>query len=153
MTPAPPVPVLQSPASQAPATPPPIAPQAPATPAPVVEELFAAARAGDTARVTAALDKGADVNARTRYGATALMFAADKGHVEIMKLLLARGADVNAQDSFYKMRAIDMATMNNHGGAVTLLLEKGSKGAPGVLSQAIQRGDAALVATALTSPS
>jgi len=141
MTPAPPVPVPQSPA-----------PQAPATPAPIVEELFAAARAGDAARVTAALDKGADVNARTRYGATALMFAADKGHVEIMKLLLARGADVNAQDSFYKMRAIDMATMNNHGGAVTLLLEKGSKGAPAVLSQAIQRGDAALVATALTSP-
>ena len=87
MAPAPPVAVLPSPASQAPATSPPtapqaaaapapIVPQAAAAPAPIVEELFAATRAGDAARVTAALDKGADVNARTRYGATALMFAA-----------------------------------------------------------------------------
>ena len=53
----------------------------------IIEELWAAARAGDPARVTAALDKGADVNAKTRYGATALTFAADKGHIEVVKLL------------------------------------------------------------------
>ena len=72
--------------------------QAPAgqqTASPIAEELWAATRAGDAARVTAALDKGADVNAKTRYGATALTFAADRGHVEIVKLLIARGADVN----------------------------------------------------------
>ena len=79
--------------------------------------------------VTAALDKGADVNAKTRYGATALSFAADQGHLEVVKLLLARGADVNAQDTFYQMRAVDMAMMNNHAAVVTLLLERGSKGA------------------------
>src|SRR5690606_14863879 len=105
----------------------------------------------DIARVTAALDKGAGVNATTRYGATALMYASDKGHVEIIELLLARGADVNAQDTFYRMRAIDMATMNNHSGAAMLLLKRGSKGAAGVLPQAIQRGDAALVTAALES--
>jgi outer membrane protein assembly factor BamB len=129
--------------------------QAPApvlAPVPIAEELWAAARAGDTARVTAALDKGADVNVKTRYGATALTFAADKGHIEVVKLLIARGADVNVQDTFYQMRAIDMAMMNNHPGVVTLLLERGSKGAPGVLAQAIQRGNVALVAAALESP-
>ena len=63
--------------------------QQPAAPVPasINEELWAAARAGDTAKVTAALDKGADVNAKTRYGATALTFAADKGHLEVVKLL------------------------------------------------------------------
>ena len=81
-----------------------------------------------------------------------MTFAADKGHVEVVKLLIARGADVNAQDTFYQMRAIDMAMMNNHSAVVALLLERGSKGAPGVLPQAIQRGDAALVAIALASP-
>ena len=109
--------------------------QAPATqqssPTPLAEELWAATRAGDVARVTAALDKGADVNAKTRYGATALTFAADRGHLELVKLLIARGADVNAQDTFYQMRAIDMAMMNNHPAVVTLLLERGSQGRAG----------------------
>ena len=127
-------------------------PTTPQPPSPIAEELWAAARAGDASRVTAALDKGADVNAKTRYGATALTYAADKGHVDIVKLLIARGADINAQDTFYQMRAVDMAMMNNHPAVVTLLLERGSKGAPGLLPQAIQRGNAALVAVALASP-
>ncbi len=92
------------------------------------------------------------MNAKTRYGATALTFAADKGHLEVVKLLIARGADVNAQDTFYQMRAVDMAMMNNQAAVVTLLLERGSKGAPGVLQQAIQRGNVALVTVALASP-
>jgi outer membrane protein assembly factor BamB len=117
----------------------------------LAEELWAAARAGDAARVAAALDKGIDVNVRTRYGATALTFAADKGHVELVKLLIARSADINLQDTFYRMRAIDMAMMNNHPEVVRLLLQLGSQGAPGVLPQAIQRGNVALVAAALES--
>jgi len=130
----------------------PVQAEAPKAPTAVVEELWAAARAGDVSRVTAALDKGAEINAKTRYGATALTYAADKGHIDVVKLLIARGADINAQDSFYKMRAIDMAMMNDHPAVVGLLLERGSKGAPGVLPQAIQRGNVALVAIALESP-
>src|SRR5262245_3529170 len=127
-------------------------PSAQKAPTPIVEELWDAARAGDALRVTAALEKGADVNAKTRYGATALTFAADKGHVEIVKLLISRGADVNTQDTFYQMRAIDMAMMNDHPAVVTLLLERGSKGVASVLSMAIQRGNLALVNAALASP-
>ena len=48
------------------------------------EEFFAAARKGDAAAVKALLDAGVDVNAKTRYGATALSYACDKGHVEVV---------------------------------------------------------------------
>jgi hypothetical protein len=72
------------------------------------ESLWDAARAGDTARIIAALDQGADINARARYDVTALFFAAGSGRLEAVKLLIARGADVNAQDSFYRGTAADM---------------------------------------------
>lgn len=123
----------------------------PQSPAAANEELWEAARSGDLARVTKALENGADVHAKTRYGATALTFAADRGHVQIVKLLLDRGADVNAQDTFYKMRAIDIASMNKHTEVVRLLLERGSKGAGNVLAAAVQQGNAALVKAALAS--
>ena len=117
----------------------------------VNEELLEAARAGDVARVTKALERGADIHTRTRYGATALIFAADRGHVHVVKLLLDRGADVNATDSFYKMRALDIASMNQHAEVVQLLLARGSSGAGNVLAGAVQQGNADLVKAALAS--
>jgi outer membrane protein assembly factor BamB len=115
------------------------------------EELWNAARAGDVARVAKALDNGAEINSGNRYKATALFFAADKGHVEVIKLLLERGADVNALDSFYKFRPLMMALMNNHTPAAALLLERGSEGAVDALMMGIQRKNVPLVTAALGS--
>src|SRR5688572_14439721 len=78
------------------------------------ESLWEAARAGDTARITAALSQGADVNAKSRYDVTPLIFAAGNGRLDAVKLLLSRGADVNAQDTFYRARAADMAMVNGY---------------------------------------
>mgnify|MGYP006201960391 CR=1 FL=1 len=125
------------------------APQA--QPSPVVEELWNAARDGDAARVTKALDAGADVNAGNRYKATALFFAADKGHTNVIKLLLDRGADVNAQDTFYKFRPLGLALMNGHLDAALLLLQRGGLGAMQALSTGIQRKHTGLVDAALAS--
>jgi outer membrane protein assembly factor BamB len=126
-------------------------PAATRDPAPLTEELWDAARAGDEARVTAALEKGADVNARNRYGASALTFAADKGHARIVRLLLDRGADLHAQDTFYKMRPLDMAIMNGHAAVAVLLLERGSPGAGAALMAGIRREDLTLIQAALAS--
>ena len=53
------------------------------------ESLFEAARAGDTARIAAALNRGANVNAKSRYEVTALILAAGNGRLDAAKLLVA----------------------------------------------------------------
>lgn len=56
--------------------------------------IHEAAKKGDVAALTAALESGADVN-ENNGGATPLVFAAVRGHAEAAKLLIARGAEVN----------------------------------------------------------
>jgi outer membrane protein assembly factor BamB len=113
------------------------------------EALWDAARAGDTARVAALLDKGADVNAKARYGATALFFAADKGRLETVKLLVARGAEINIEDAFYRFKPIDLALQNGHADVGIFLLEKGAKGGGFALISGVRSNNAALVQAAL----
>jgi hypothetical protein len=121
-------------------------------PAPAsAEALFDAARRGDRARVAQLLDAGVDVNAKARYDVTALVFAADKGHMDVVRLLVERGADVNVQDTFYKSRAIDMALANDHFDVARYLLEKGSLGAGRALSFGIRQKQAELVRAAVAA--
>jgi len=113
------------------------------------EEFFAAARKGDTAAVKAFLDKGVDVNAKTRYGATALSYACDKGHVEVVKLLIDRGADLNVKDTFYGEVPIGWALSRDHAEIVRLLLDKGASGTERVLMSGVQDGNLEIVKIAL----
>jgi ankyrin repeat protein len=113
------------------------------------DQLFEAVRKGDAAAVTAALDKGADVNAKFRYGTTALFKAAERGHTEVAKILLDRGADVKIKDSFYGATAMTWALDNNHFGVVKLLLEKGGGDVDEVLIQGTRGNNAELVKVAL----
>jgi ankyrin repeat protein len=45
------------------------------------------------------VDQGADVNARDRYGRTALYLAAENGQLSIVQYLVDQGTDVNAIDA------------------------------------------------------
>src|SRR6187402_312646 len=58
-------------------------------------ELLTAARAGDVASVSRLLGEETNPNARNRLGDTPLNMAARQGQLDLVRLLLARGADVN----------------------------------------------------------
>jgi hypothetical protein len=115
------------------------------------DALLDAARAGDVGRVRAVLDAGASVNAANRYGVTALGFAAERGHFDVVRLLVERGADVNVVDSFYGSRPVDFALRGGHLDIAVFLLEHKAQGAVGVLNMAIRRRDAAAVKVALAT--
>jgi uncharacterized protein len=95
------------------------------------DALSDAARKGDAAAVTKLLDEGVDVNTKFRYDRTALSFAADRGHVDVVKVLLAHKADVTVKDTFYGATALTwainpaMERKPAHTEVVRLLLEHG----------------------------
>src|SRR5438876_10710801 len=62
------------------------------------QALLAAIRDGDRASVQSLLEGGADVNGRDEEGITPLMQAALNADPDLLKLLLARGADPRAED-------------------------------------------------------
>ncbi len=54
---------------------------------------------GHCQEVERLLAAGADVNAKSSIGSTALLYAADAGHYSVVKVLIAAGADVNARNN------------------------------------------------------
>lgn len=121
------------------------------------EQLQDTARKGDAATVRKLLDEGVDVNTKFRYNATALFYACDHGHVEVVKVLLDKGADLTVKDSFYGftplMLAIGPAQKRRpeHTEIAKLLIAKGAPGKDSALSGAIEAGDTSLVKFILDS--
>jgi cytochrome c len=78
---------------------------------------------GDVAAVTSALDKGAAINEID--GVTALYIACEKGNLDLAKLLIDRGADVNLPVSWQRT-PLYAATNGGYADIVKLLLENGA---------------------------
>jgi len=69
--------------------------------------LMIAAASGSTAEVATLLAHGAQINAREKtYGETALFFAADHNRGDVVRLLLAKGADAKISTSISKLARI-----------------------------------------------
>src|SRR5688572_8621096 len=115
------------------------------------DALLDAARTGDRAKVVVLLDSGISVNTTNKYGVSALGFAAERGHFDIVRLLVERGADVNVVDSFYGSRPVEFALRGGHLNIAVYLLEHKAQGAVSVLNTAIRRRDAAAVKVALAT--
>jgi ankyrin repeat protein len=94
-------------------------------PAPTPQDrMYAAIRSGDTAAVAALVKDGADVNMKDRRGgATPLMNAVAFGSLEVMRLLIDKGADVNGRSAGNATALMWAATDLEK---VRLLLDKGA---------------------------
>ena len=64
---------------------------------------------GDAAAVESSSTRAWTSTLSSRYDRTALSFAADRGHVDVVKVLLERGADVTMKDTFYNATALTWA--------------------------------------------
>jgi ankyrin repeat protein len=102
---APAAPPASQPVAVAAVTPPPPAPTpvaaapAPARPLPPPDDFYKAADTGDLGRVNEVLGAGnVDVNTLDSKGRSPLILAISRGHVEIVKALLAHGADPSKAD-------------------------------------------------------
>jgi ankyrin repeat protein len=82
------------------------------------------------------LEAGTDINARDRYGQTALMNAARQGQVELVRLLVEQGAALNTTAK-YHLTALMLAIINYHSEVARILIQAGTDaslrgtGAPG----------------------
>jgi ankyrin repeat protein len=80
---------------------------------------------GSAAQVGEALEAGAKPDARDEQGATALMYAVSSNRREVIRLLLDRGADLHARDSF-GLTALGHAAQSEPE-TVSLLLDRGAE--------------------------
>jgi len=90
----------------------------------------------DIESVRRLLRAGVDVNARDKYGQTALMLAAHQGHSLIVEELVNAGANLNATAK-YNLTALMLAVVAGHVSVARFLAQAGTdlkikgSGAPG----------------------
>jgi uncharacterized protein len=117
--------------------------------APSANALLGAAKQGNVEILRSALAAGIDPNTseafvgRSRRDKTALMFAAEAGHLECVQILLAQDADVNLSDRPGKKLGktpLMCAAEHNHGEIVHILLVAGA-----VVNAQNKRGETALL--------
>src|SRR5437870_1297030 len=80
---------------------------------------------GNAAMIDALLRAGADPNSANPGGETALMTASRTGKLDAVKLLIDRGAAVNAKESVRGQTAVMWAVLENHPDVVKFLLAHG----------------------------
>ena len=85
-----------------------------------------AAMRGDHGSVRALLQQGADVNAAQGDGMTALHWAADRGDLEMARMLVYAGAGLEAVTRMAEYTPLHLASRAGHGAVVRALLEAGS---------------------------
>jgi ankyrin repeat protein len=100
----------------------------PSYPSPAeIEDFCSAATRGDIAAVTALLDIYGDdiINKRDKIDARAITWAAFRGHLDVVRLLLEAGADIDSRGT-NEMTGLMWAVQGVEKEVVSFLLEKGA---------------------------
>lgn len=113
------------------------------------DKLWKACRTGDTAVVRQLLDSGLSANTNFGAGITPLAAASARGHVEVVQLLLDRGANANARDDAFKLTPLATAFFFGQPKVVPLLLPKTTEDLDLVLRFAGQMGAVPMVEAAM----
>lgn len=72
------------------------------------------------------LDRGAEVNGRDKQDRTALHWAAEHGHTEMLAVLLDLGADITVVDVIRRETPLFLAASRGHIKTAVLLRERGA---------------------------
>lgn len=72
-------------------------------------ELVYWASIGDIEQVENGLQEGLDVNSADEEGYSALQAAAENDHLEVVKLLISKGADVDHRSTYTALELAEMA--------------------------------------------
>jgi hypothetical protein len=86
---------------------------------------MSARREGSASLVFQMLTRGADPRAHDSLGVTALHLAAETGDAETIRLLIEKGAEIDARDSLAGFTPLEDAAASNHLESVRLLLSRG----------------------------
>ena len=89
------------------------------------EKLLLGAENGILALVKNAVENSADINVKTEYGNTALIYASRFGYLDIVKYLVENGANINAKNR-WDSTALMRASNNVHIEIVKVLLDAGA---------------------------
>lgn len=87
--------------------------------------LHQACKSGDSKVVSRLVDVSCDLNELDTEGNTPVYYASERGHLEVVTLLLSRGADPSSQGRFYGS-ALQAAVVIGEKDIVALLLLKGA---------------------------
>lgn len=83
----------------------------------------------DTDALLESIDRGADINKVDQFGYTPLMTVAEAGKTDTARILISKGADVNAEVSLGQngcVTALMYAASNGHSEIVKLLIDNGA---------------------------
>jgi len=109
------------------------------------EKFYSAIRENNLSQLKGLLEQKASANIADSRGITPLMYAAEIGSLEAMRLLIERGADVNVQNAFGSTALMWSAADPPK---VRLLLEHGAD-----VNTVAKSGRTALIVAAFTNPS
>lgn len=97
------------------------------------DQLFNAAGDGNVAKVKSLLSKGIDVNHRFLHRQrsfepyeTPIMAAAENGHLDVVKVLVEAGADLEIQNTYNSETALYKAVKHKQRPVINYLLEQGA---------------------------